>query len=118
MKGGDAKDAAPSGHRVCRLGGRDVLLDHEGFLVDPRHWSEEVAQDMALEQELPGLEEPHWRVIRFLREYYLAHGKAPLSREVRKRIGMSLLEIEALFPGGFRAGALRIAGLPNPRGCM
>jgi tRNA 2-thiouridine synthesizing protein E len=118
MKGGGAKNASASGHRLSRLAGRDLLLDEEGFLLDPRQWSEEAASDMALEQGMPRLEEPHWRVIRFLREYYLAHGKAPLSREIKKKVGMSLLEIEALFPGGLRAGARRIAGLPNPRGCM
>jgi len=118
MNGEGAKKASASGHRVSRLASREVLLDQEGFLVDPEEWSEEVASGMALEQGLPRLEEPHWRVIRCLREYYLTHGKAPLSREIKKKIGMSLLEIEALFPGGLRAGARRIAGLPNPRGCM
>jgi tRNA 2-thiouridine synthesizing protein E len=73
---------------------------------------------MAREQGLKEIEEPHWRTIRFLREYYFTHGKAPLSRDIRKGTGLSLMEIEHLFPGGLKEGARRMAGLPNPRGCM
>jgi len=64
------------------------------------------------------LKDAHWKVIRFLRGYYLAQGKAPLGREIIKGLGISLLEIERLFPGGVKKGARRLAGLPNPRGCM
>lgn len=66
---------------------------------------------MAREQGMDRLKDAHWKVIRFLRGYYLAQGKAPLGREIIKGLGISLLEIERLFPGGSR-------GLPNPRGCM
>lgn len=118
MSRGGPTEPSASGHRLCRLGGREVLLDQDGFLVDPRAWSEEVALDMACEQGLNKLEEAHWKVIRFLRDYYFTHGKAPIGREIRKGSGISLLEIEALFPGGVSAGARRLAGLPNPRSCM
>jgi TusE/DsrC/DsvC family sulfur relay protein len=118
VKSGEPGDGSASGHRIRLLGGREVLVDQEGFLVDPQAWSEEAAQDMAREEGIGGLGEAHWKVIRFLRSYYLTYGKAPLSREIRKGVEMSLLEIESLFPGGIRAGARRLAGLPNPRGCM
>jgi dissimilatory sulfite reductase related protein len=100
------------------LGCREVPVDQEGFLVDPQAWTEEAALVMAREQGMDTLEEIHWKVIQFLRRYYLTHGKVPMSREIRKGVGISLLEIEALFPGGLKAGARRVAGLPNPRGCM
>ena len=41
-----------------------------------------------------------------------------MSRDIKKGTGLSLLEIERLFPGGLKGGARRLAGLPNPRGCM
>lgn len=110
--------ATASGHKVCRYDGRKILLDQEGFLVDPSAWSEGVAVEMAREQGLEGLDEAHWVIIRFLRNYYFAHGKAPLSRDLKNGTGFSLLEIERLFPGGLKEGARRLAGLPNPRGCM
>jgi len=110
--------ASGSGHRKLRLGGRDLLVDGDGFLVRFDDWSEEVARDMARADGLEELAEPHWRILRFLRAFYQSRGKAPLGREIRQGLGISLLEIEALFPGGLKGGARRLAGLPNPRGCL
>ena len=107
-----------SGHVHRTIAGRTVLFDAEGFLVDAQAWDEELAQALALEQGLKGLGQAHWRVIRFLREFFLAWGKSPLSREVKKGTGLGLMEIEEIFPGGIKRGARLLAGLPNPRGCM
>jgi tRNA 2-thiouridine synthesizing protein E len=63
------------------------------------------------------LADTHWQVIRFLREYYLQNGRAPLNRQLKAGLGMSLMEIESLFPGGLKLGARRLAGLPNPKTC-
>ncbi len=116
MSGAD--QTAATGHVLRRIGGRDVLFDAEGYMIDPEIWTEAVAETLAAEQGLAALDEPHWRVIRFLREYYQHWGKSPLSREVKKGTGLSLMEIDDLFPGGLKRGARRLAGLPNPRGCM
>jgi len=40
-----------------------------------------------------------------------------MNRDLKAGLGISLLDLEALFPGGIRHGARRIAGLPNPRSC-
>jgi tRNA 2-thiouridine synthesizing protein E len=109
---------AATGHVLRTIDGREVLFDAEGFLVDAQAWTETVAETLAAEIGLAALGDEHWRVIRFLRDYYLEHGKSPLSREVKKDVGLSLMEIESLFPGGLKRGARRLAGLPNPRGCM
>ena len=92
-----------------------MLLDQEGFLVEATVGTVDVAGDLAREQGLEVLEELHWKTIRFLREYFLAHGKAPMGRDIRNGTGLSLLEIEQLFPGGLKEGARRLTGLPNPR---
>jgi tRNA 2-thiouridine synthesizing protein E len=44
-----------------------------------------------------------WLVIRFLRGYFLDHGKAPLNRELKAGTGFSLLELDCprLRPGAF-----------------
>jgi tRNA 2-thiouridine synthesizing protein E len=63
------------------------------------------------------LSENHWRVIRFLRNFYLNQGKAPLARELKAGLGLSLMELESMFPGGIRQGARILAGLPNPKNC-
>jgi dissimilatory sulfite reductase related protein len=109
---------AGSGHRVRLLAGREVLFDPEGFLVKLEDWQPDLALLLAGEDGMAGLGEAHWKVINFLRDYYLSRGKAPLNQQLRQGTGLSLLEIEGLFPGGLKQGARRLAGLPNPRGCL
>ena len=60
----------------------------------------------------------HWKVLRFIREYYFYHGRAPMNRHLKEGTRLSLGEIESLFPGGIRRGARRLAGLPNPKSCF
>jgi tRNA 2-thiouridine synthesizing protein E len=100
------------------LAGRTIIFDEEGFIKDPDDWDEEVAALLAAECGLEELSETHWRVLRFLREYYLHHGRAPLNRQLKEGVGLSVLEMEGLFPGGIRLGCRRLAGLPNPKSCL
>ncbi|HMK34942.1 MAG TPA: TusE/DsrC/DsvC family sulfur relay protein, partial [Desulfomonilaceae bacterium] len=91
--------------------------DEEGFLVEPEHWTETIAETIALEMGIPELTPLQWQTIHCLRGFYLANGRAPLNRDIKRETGLSLLELERLFPGGIRHGARRLAGLPNPKGC-
>jgi sulfur relay (sulfurtransferase) DsrC/TusE family protein len=58
-----------------------------------------------------------WRVVRFLRDFYSYQRRAPLNNLIKKGTGISLQELESLFPGGIKYGARRLAGLPNPKAC-
>jgi tRNA 2-thiouridine synthesizing protein E len=100
------------------IAGRSVLFDKEGFLWQPGDWNEEIAEALARESGLESLDESHWQVIRFLREFYYNNGRAPLNRQLVAGTAISLLEIEKLFPGGIKYGARRVAGLPNPKNCL
>lgn len=100
------------------IAGRVILFDGEGFFWDPRDWSEEAAEVLAGESGLEVLDETHWRVMRFLRDYYATNGRAPLNKQLKAGTGLSLLELEGLFPGGIKYGARRLAGLPNPKDCV
>lgn len=99
------------------MAGKKVLVDREGFLWRHDDWSEEIAVEMAAECGIEELSEPQWRVVRFLHEYYLYNGRAPLNRDMKAGLEMSVMELEMLFPGGIRFGARRVAGLPNPKHC-
>jgi tRNA 2-thiouridine synthesizing protein E len=99
------------------IGQREIVFDSDGFLNDFSDWSEEVCILLAGEAGLAELTDSHWRVVRFLRDFYGGNGRAPLNNQLRKGTGISLLELEALFPGGIRNGARRLAGLPNPTTC-
>jgi dissimilatory sulfite reductase related protein len=103
--------------RIRVIAGREILFDREGFLWDPKEWSEEVALALAKESGLIDLNETQWRILRFLREYYFQNGRSPLNRQIKQGTGISLMEMEALFPEGIKYGARRLAGLPNPKNC-
>ncbi len=106
------------GRKVRNIDGRPIVFDGEDFFDDPDDWSEEAARVLAEEMGLHRMTDEHWRVLRFLRDYYFQNGRAPLNKKLRDGLGMSVREIEALFPGGIKFGARRLAGLPNPKTCM
>jgi dissimilatory sulfite reductase related protein len=116
-----ASQAVPGPERYGPKGriiaGREITFDGEGFLWDPQQWSEEIAQALAEEAGLKELNETQWKILRFLREYYSLNGRSPLNRQIKEGTGISLMEMEALFPGGIKYGARRLAGLPNPKSC-
>ncbi len=85
----------------------------QGFLEDFRQWNERFATLVSEEWELPeGLTPKHWRIIRFLRNYYLAANNIPTVYEVCDAHQLDLDGFHELFPDGYRRGACRIAGLP------
>ncbi|MGI5882435.1 MAG: TusE/DsrC/DsvC family sulfur relay protein [Dethiobacteria bacterium] len=113
----DQPGGSPRKH-MRTIAGHEVLFDREGFLWASGDWNKEIAEALAQESGLASLEEDHWRVICFLREFYDYNGRAPLNRELTKGSSLSLLQIERLFPDGIKRGARRIAGLPNPKNCL
>lgn len=116
---GSGQDQDPVLRRIQRdLDGRTVLFDGEGFFMHAEDWSPAAARILAGEAGLDNLSATHWKVIDFLRVYYFENGRAPLNIQLKNGTGISLLELEALFPGGIKLGARRIAGLPNPKSCM
>jgi dissimilatory sulfite reductase related protein len=119
MNGTDSSTRT-SGHpnRNARvIAGREIYFDDEGFLRKADDWDEEVARTIAEGIGLNEINEIQWRIIRFLREFYFYNGRAPMNRNIKAEIGLSFMELEALFPGGIRRGARKIAGLPNPKSC-
>jgi TusE/DsrC/DsvC family sulfur relay protein len=112
-----SRSVAMDGQQLRSIAGREMVFDAEGFLLDPYAWTEEIAKALARENGISMLTDIQWQVIRFLREYYLQNGRAPLNRQIKSGTGLSLMEIERLFPGGIKQGARRLAGLPNPRSC-
>lgn len=100
------------------LGGKEVELDEDGFIKEPDKWSREIAEDLAkLEQAYP-MDEERWKVVNFLRNYYLQYDIAPPIRMLTKETGLDLKKIYQLFPSGPAKGACKVAGLPKPTGCV
>jgi tRNA 2-thiouridine synthesizing protein E len=101
-----------------KVNGYSILIDEDGFIQEPEKWNEEVAKALAKTEGVEDLTEDHWKVIRYLRSYYLEYGIAPMIRKLCKDTGFSLKEIYALFPSGPAKGACKIAGLAKPTGCV
>jgi dissimilatory sulfite reductase related protein len=100
------------------LGGIDIELDEDGFIQEPDKWSKVLAEELAKTENAYPMNENHWKIVDFLRDYYLKFGVAPPIRMVVKKTGIDLKQIYELFPGGPAKGACKVAGLPKPTGCV
>jgi dissimilatory sulfite reductase related protein len=100
------------------LNGRTYDVDEDGFLQDPSVWNDLVAADLATTEMITAMTENHWKVIRYLRTYFLQFGIAPMIRRLCKETGFKLAELYEMFPSGPAKGACKVAGLPKPTGCV
>ncbi len=101
------------------LGGKEFEVDEDGFIQDPDLWDKQVAADLAKREEgIEEMTEDHWRVVNYLRDYYLKFKIAPMVRKLCKETGVDLKKMYVLFPSGPAKGACKVAGLPKPTGCV
>jgi len=99
-----------------KIGEKPVALpeiDEEGFLTKGDTWTREIAQLLAEIQVSAELTEDHWKVVNYMRHYYLEIGSVPPVRKLSRDTGISLRELKTLFPVGLTKGACRIAGIPR-----
>jgi tRNA 2-thiouridine synthesizing protein E len=106
------------------VGGNQIELDDDGYLVDLDSWTKEVAETLAKEDSLD-LTDAHWEVINFLRDYYEKYQIAPMIKILVKEIGKVMgpekgntKYLYELYPAGPAKQACRYAGLPKPTGCV
>jgi TusE/DsrC/DsvC family sulfur relay protein len=95
-----------------------IEVDEDGFMQEPESWNEDVALALATTEGVEELTDDHWKVVHYLREYYLQFGVAPMIRKLCKQTGFQLKQIYELFPSGPAKGACKGAGLPKPTGCV
>lgn len=100
------------------VNGKKIEVDEDGFLVNLDDWDEDVAKYLAEQEGINELNEDHWKVIQYLKDYFKEYGIAPMVRKLTKESGYSLKQIYDLFPYGPAKGACKIAGLPKPTGCV
>jgi len=99
-------------------GAEQVKLDDEGFLKAIACWDRRMVETLARLNEIGPLTEDHWKIIDFVRGYYLEHGVGPPVVRIGKATGLNAADICRLFPCGVVRGAFRLAGLPRPPGCI
>jgi tRNA 2-thiouridine synthesizing protein E len=95
-----------------------VQLNPEGFLLDSRQWTPQLAEALAQKAGIGRLTERHWKVITFCREDAAREGQPPGLRRIAKLSGVAMKELYQLFPKGPGKLAAMVAGLPKPQGCV
>lgn len=106
------------------LNGQVIESDEEGYLIDLSLWNKELALQIAADEEIE-MQDDHWEVVDFLRQYYEDFQIAPavrvLTKAVKKKMGPekgNSKYLYELFPYGPGKQACKIAGLPKPTGCI
>ncbi|MFK3973700.1 TusE/DsrC/DsvC family sulfur relay protein [Pseudomonas sp. NPDC087358] len=104
--------------------GRSIALDKDGYLEDLHDWSHEVAQALALEEDI-SLTADHWEVLELLRAFYDQFQLSPATRPLVKYTALKLgpdkgnsLHLNRLFNGTPAKLAAKLAGLPKPTNCL
>ncbi|MCK5618259.1 MAG: TusE/DsrC/DsvC family sulfur relay protein [Candidatus Krumholzibacteria bacterium] len=95
-----------------------IDVDEDGFMEDPDLWNKSVAMALATTEGVDELTEEHWKLVNYLRDYYLKFGIAPMIRKLCKETGFPLKKVYELFPSGPAKGACKVAGLAKPTGCV
>jgi TusE/DsrC/DsvC family sulfur relay protein len=103
---------------IFEYGEIKVEVDEDGFMQEPEQWSEDIAKALATTEGVQDMNDDHWKVVTYLRDYYLKFGIAPMIRKLCKETGFSLKQIYELFPSGPAKGACKVAGLAKPTGCV
>jgi tRNA 2-thiouridine synthesizing protein E len=117
MEAGMVAQSVASGLRKVELVA-DCPTCPDGFLIENKDWSREVARELARRNDLGPLTDEHWAILDFVRAYYLEHNDGPPVVKISKATGLSGKRICELFPCGVARGAYRLAGLPRPSGCV
>lgn len=100
-------------------------LTRNGYLEIFNDWDEAAARYLA-EQEKIELNEHHWSIITYLRDYYAKFDRHPMNKILIKHLmdekAMERKEatnyLFSLFPLGPAKQAWKIAGLPRPVCCI
>ncbi|NEX18642.1 MAG: sulfurtransferase TusE [Halochromatium sp.] len=94
-----------------------VPLDNEGFLLNRDDWSEEVAIELAEQDEFE-MNEQVMQFIREARNMYDNDGVVPPIRIFAKKQGVSTKELYNIFKKGPMKLICKWGGLPKPTGCV
>jgi tRNA 2-thiouridine synthesizing protein E len=99
----------------------DIERDGHGYLVNLNEWNEDIAQELAEEEEV-NLTDDSFKLIAFLREEYINNNaNQPNERNMVKGLKgdwegkLTTKELYTLFPKGPAKQAGKIAGLPETK---
>ncbi len=92
--------------------GKTYTLDIHGYLDPPQQWDEDFAVGIAPQVGiLGGLNEEHWKLIKYLRRRFTEEQFVPLVLNACIDNKLRLGRLRQLFPSGYHRGACKMAGL-------
>lgn len=104
--------------------GKSYAVTCMGNLLELHRWNEELAEFLAQKEGIT-LSADHWEILNFLRSFYFEFGVTPMVKILMKHmateVGIENVSREylyKLFPKGPSRQGSRIAGLPEPQGCI
>lgn len=109
---------------TLEFSGRTIAVDKAGYLLNIQDWQTELAPILA-QQENIELNDNHWEVVTFVRNFYLEFNTSPAMRALVKAMANEFgpdkgnsRYLFKLFPKGPAKQATKIAGLPKPAKCL
>ena len=109
---------------LIQYNGKEYFTTKHGNLVDGSDWNQAFGEFLA-QQESITLSDEHWVILNFLRKFYFEFGVTPMVRLLMKHLGAAIGKekvheeyLYQLFPKGPARQGSRIAGLPEPQGCV
>lgn len=105
---------------MMQINGKEIPLDNEGYLLDPKDWNQDVAEQLARTLEIE-MTDDHWFVVKYVRDHYDLTTCIPETRHALKEMKNTLGKERAtrkylysLFPYGYGQMACNIAGMRKP----
>ena len=96
--------------RMFLSSGVPVDIGDRGYLRDPAIWNHEVAQFIADNEGIGELQEEHWRVLEYVRDFDSHYKAWPLPQRINKDL---IVNVQRLFPSNSEV-VFKIAGLADP----
>ncbi len=100
---------------VRSIASREIVVSDEGYFEDPSQWNETVAREFAAMEGIEITRE-HLAILEFLRERNFS-GHSATIRSITQAGLADVKKLYELFPDAPIKTAIRLAGLPKPKGC-
>ena len=98
------------------IANQTIQVNEEGYLTNFMQWNKEVANQLAIEQEIE-MTDKHWEVIDYIHSKF-SNEEVLSIRGIKKSGVINIKEFYQLFPGGPLKKATLIAGIPKPKSCI
>jgi len=99
---------------TLEIGGKDIGIDENGYLLDQNDWNEAVAVALASREGFDALSAEQMDIIKFMREYFLKYKVFPILNNVCRIAHQPKSCVNEQFINPEKAW--KIAGLPKQEG--